>query len=139
MDDLRITAGLTIPARELSFTAARASGPGGQHVNTTASAVTLVFDVAGSETLTGGQKARVLEKLASRLDSVGVLRVTARDERSQLRNLELARERLAAHLERALRRPKLRRATRPTKASKERRITRKKQRSTTKKLRGKVD
>jgi ribosome-associated protein len=94
----------------------RASGPGGQHVNTTESRVEIVFDIANSESLGPRQKARLLEKLGP------TVRAVARDERSQLRHRGLAEKRLAEKIAAALRVENPRLATRATKASKQRRL-----------------
>lgn len=94
----------------------RSSGPGGQHANVTASRVEASFDVAASGTLDDAQKRRVIARCGP------VVRAVAQDARSQARNRELALERLAARLERALAVPRARRATKPTKASKRRRL-----------------
>jgi ribosome-associated protein len=125
---LRVNDHCAIPEEELSFSAARAGGPGGQHVNTASTAVTLRFNVADSPSLTPGQKARIMERLGSRLTAAGELLVTARDSRSQHANREAARERLAAMLRKALTRRKPRRPTRPTRASQRRRVQSKKHR-----------
>jgi ribosome-associated protein len=113
---LRVNARLTIPLDEIELRTSRSSGPGGQHANVTASRVEAVFDVAASRTLSDAQRARLLERAGPRVTAV------AQDARSQLRNRELALERLRAKLVEALRVPRPRRPTRPTKASKERRL-----------------
>ena len=139
MDEVRINEGLSIPMSELTFTAARSGGPGGQHVNKVATSVTLVFDVAGSPSLSDGQRARLLDKLAARIGRDGTLRLTARDTRSQFANKEAVIERFAELVRLALVRPKARRATRPTLASKQRRLTTKRRRADVKKARGRID
>jgi len=116
MDDpLTIAPGLALPLDEVVLRASRSSGPGGQHANVTASRVEAVFDVAASSTLSAAQKARVIERAGPRVTAV------AQDARSQARNRELALERLAQRLAAALARPRPRRATRPTVASRRRR------------------
>ncbi len=135
MSRIEIAPGLSLAEDELEFSFARAGGPGGQHVNTTSTAVSVVFDVACSLALSEGQRARILEKLASRIDSRGRLRVTAGDTRSQAANRELALARLAALLAGALKRDKPRRPTRPGKAAKARRVDAKKIRGGRKALR----
>lgn len=135
MNRIEITPGLSIPEDEFEFSAARAGGPGGQHVNTTSTAVSVVFDVACSLSLSGSQRARILEKLASRIDSRGRLRLTASDTRSQAANRELVLARLVALLAGALKRDKPRRPTRPGKAAKARRMDAKKIRGGHKALR----
>lgn len=129
---LEVAPGLTIPADELSFAAARSGGPGGQNVNKVASKVLLSFDIAHSPCLSEAQRSRLLERLAARITKDGLLRVQASSHREQARNLEEARDRLGSLLAAALERPRARRATRPTRASKERRLGAKRRRSETK-------
>ncbi|GAA3753177.1 alternative ribosome rescue aminoacyl-tRNA hydrolase ArfB [Microbacterium kribbense] len=132
---LPVTAGLTIPETELSWRFSRSSGPGGQGVNTTDSRVELVWDAAGSSTLSPRQRVRLLERLSGRLVD-GVLTVAASEHRAQLRNREAARARLAAVVAEALRPPApARRATKPTRGATQRRLTAKKQRTDIKRLR----
>lgn len=126
---------LTIPPAELTERFSRSSGPGGQGVNTTDSRVELSWDAAGSGALNDTQRRRLLERLADRLVG-GVLTVVASEHREQRRNRDAARRRLAAVVADALAPPpRTRRATRPTRGSQERRLTAKKQRSATKRLR----
>ncbi len=113
---LRITDKLTIPLAEVTLRASRSSGPGGQHANVTASRVEASFDVLASPTLSEAQRGRVLARVGPRVTAI------AQDERSQARNRELALTRLAERLAGALATPKRRRATRPTAASRERRL-----------------
>ena len=132
---LRVSRSILIPERELRWRFSRSSGPGGQSVNTADSRASLSFDVANSTALGPVQRARALERLAGRLTD-GVLTVTSDEERSQLRNREVARERLAEILARAVAPPPpKRRPTKPSKAAKERRLADKKRRSRTKQLR----
>ncbi|WP_311258746.1 alternative ribosome rescue aminoacyl-tRNA hydrolase ArfB [Microbacterium sp. WCS2018Hpa-9] len=132
---LRISAGLTIPESELSWRFSRSSGPGGQGVNTADSRVELVWDAAGSAVLSPHQRERLLDRLSGRLVN-GVLTIAASEHRAQLRNRDAARDRLAALVGEALRPPAPpRRATKPSRGSKERRLTAKKQRTDVKKLR----
>jgi ribosome-associated protein len=121
-DDLQVRPGLAIPLTEIELRTSRSSGPGGQHANVTASRVEAVFDVAASGALSDAQKARVSAKLGPRVTA------SAQDTRSQLRNRELALERLAARLAHALEVRRPRTATRPTSASKRRRLDAKKRR-----------
>ncbi|HEX4806387.1 MAG TPA: alternative ribosome rescue aminoacyl-tRNA hydrolase ArfB [Conexibacter sp.] len=115
MDDPpEIARGLTLPLDEVLVRTSRSSGPGGQHANVTASRVEAVFDVAASRALSEAQKARVIERLGPRVTAV------AQDARSQARNRELALRRLAERLATALARPRPRRPTRPTAASRAR-------------------
>jgi ribosome-associated protein len=132
---IRVSPEVAIPVAELEFRASRASGPGGQGVNTTDSRVELVFDVAASTAFTEHQRARVLERLSGRLVA-GVLTVVAAEYRSQLRNREAARIRLAAMLRDALEPdPPTRRPTRPSRAARARRLADKRRRTLTKRLR----
>lgn len=134
--DLPVARHLVVPAAELLWRFSRASGPGGQGVNTTDSRVELTVDLATLSTLDDERRAAVRRRLQSRAVD-GRLTVVASETRSQLRNRALARERLAALLAAALAPPpRARRATRPTRGSKERRLAGKKQRGATKKLRG---
>ena len=114
---LRVTPRLAIPLAEIKLRTSRSSGPGGQHANVTASRVEAVFDVESSPSLTASQRERLLARAGVRVVAV------AQDERSQVRNRELALDRLAERLAQALKVPRSRRPTRPTKASRERRLT----------------
>jgi len=127
---------IEIPEDELVERFVRAAGPGGQNVNKVASAVELRFDVAGSRALPDAVRARLLARRDRRLTSEGVLVIQANRFRDQAKNRGDARERLAALIEAATHVPKRRVATRPTRASKERRIESKKNRSTIKRTRG---
>jgi ribosome-associated protein len=133
---VRVTPEVVIPMAELEFRASRASGPGGQGVNTTDSRVELRFDLAGSPSLPPEAKALALRRLGPRLDSNGVLRVVAQAQRSQLANRRAAVERFTELLSAALATPRPRRPTRPTRAAAARRVESKRRRSTTKRLRG---
>jgi ribosome-associated protein len=133
---VRITPEVVIPVAELEFQASRASGPGGQGVNTTDSRVELRFDLAGSPSLPPEAKARALRRLGPRVDAQGVLRVVAQTRRSQLANRRAATERFAELLAAALATPRPRRPTRPTRAAAARRVESKRRRSVTKRLRG---
>src|SRR5207245_4068184 len=106
--DVRITETVTISLAELHFQFSRSSGPGGQHVNRTASQVELTFDVLGSPSLNDGQRARVLSKLKSYIDTRGILHLTSQTTRSQHRNRAEVTERLPTTLQRALPVPKRR-------------------------------
>jgi ribosome-associated protein len=135
VSDLHIQPGLAIPADELRFTASRASGAGGQHVNRTSSRITLHWNVGASAVLDDAQRARITEKLRNRIGSDGELQVDVEDTRSQFRNRELACERLVELVRAALRVDPPRRATRPTYSSKLRRLDEKSQRSDIKRTR----
>jgi ribosome-associated protein len=132
---IRITPEVAIPVAELEFRASRASGPGGQGVNTTDSRVELRFDISGSPSLSDEVKELALRRLGPRVDSGGVLRVVAQAQRSQLANRRAAMERFAELLAAALATPRARRPTRPTRASTARRVDSKRRRSATKRLR----
>jgi ribosome-associated protein len=126
---LEVNESLSIPRSELDIRVSRSSGAGGQHVNKTSSRVEIFWNVAASRALTDEQRARLLERLESRLTTEGSIRIVASDMRSQVRNRDLAEERLAETVRRALVVPKKRRPTRPTRASKEARLDSKKKRS----------
>lgn len=130
-----INARLSIPRDELELKATRSSGPGGQHVNTSSTRIELVWNVATSPSLWEDERARLLEKLATRLDGEGRLRIVAQGERSQLQNREAAVARFAVVVAKALVVPKRRKATKPTKASKEKRLQGKKLRGNLKRER----
>ncbi len=136
-EDLQVLPGVVIPQWELVFTASRSGGPGGQHANKTSSRVTLHWSVATTSALSEQQRWRVKKNLASRLTQDGVLQLHVEDSRSQHRNKELACERLVEVIKKALFVPKKRRATKPSKASKKRRVAAKRGRSDIKKMRAK--
>ena len=125
-DTLPIRDGLGIPLTEITVRASRSSGPGGQHANVTASRIEASFDIAASSALSDTQKARAMGRLGRRVTAV------AQDARSQSRNRDLALERLAARLAHALEVPRPRTKTRPTAASRRRRLDDKRRRSETK-------
>ena len=124
-----MTRSVLLPLAEIELRFSRSSGPGGQHANTAETRVEAILDVEASTALTDVQKRRVVAKAGP------TLRAVAQDERSQLRNRELAVERLAEQLRAALKVQRRRVATRPTKASRERRLESKRRRSETKRLR----
>ena len=128
-ESIRVTRSVVVPLSEIELRTSRSSGPGGQHAQKTETRVEAVFDVEASSALTDRQKQRVIAKAGP------VLRAVAQDERSQLRNKELAVERLAAVLREALHVERRRVPTRPTAASRERRLEQKKRRAGVKKLR----
>lgn len=130
-----ITNSLSIPMEELRFRFARAGGPGGQHVNRTATQVELLFDVAHSPSLSDEQRARILAGLAGRIDREGVLHIQSRGTRSQLRNREEAIARFQALLRRVLQKRRPRRPTQPTAAARQRRLEAKARRSEKKRRR----
>jgi len=128
-DSIRVTRSVVLPLAEVELRFSRSSGPGGQHANTAETRVEAILDIEASSALTDAQKRRVLAKAGP------TLRAIAQDERSQWRNRELAVERLVEQLRKALKVERRRVATKPTRASRERRLESKKRRSTTKKLR----
>ena len=111
-----VAPGVAVPLSEIELRMSRSSGPGGQHANVTASRVEAVFDVAGSRSLDQWQRSRVMARAGPRLTAV------AQDARSQARNRDLALERLQGRLAAALAVPRTRRPTRPTAASRQRRL-----------------
>lgn len=118
--------------QELTWKAVRSSGPGGQHVNKTASKVVIQFDVANSQALTEEEKIRALKKLEPRLTTNAVLIIESSDSRSQHQNRDSGIERLLEIITNASKKPKPRKKTRPTKASKFKRLREKKLRGETK-------
>ena len=118
-EELRIDERTAIPLAEVELRTSRSSGPGGQHANVTASRVEAVFDVAASRSLDESRRARLLDRLGP------VVTAVAQDGRSQYRNRELALSRLAAKLGAALRVPRRRRPTKPTRSSRRRRLDQK--------------
>jgi ribosome-associated protein len=126
---MRVTRSVVLPLSEVELRFSRSSGPGGQHANTSETRVEAILDVEASSALTEAQKRRVLAKAGP------TLRAIAQDERSQLRNRELAIDRLVEQLRQALKVERRRVATKPTRAARERRLETKKRRSQTKKLR----
>ena len=135
---LEITSAVTIPDSDLSMSFVRASGPGGQNVNKVASAVQLRFDLIGSNALDERVKLRLRALAGRRVTDDGALLIIARNHRTQEQNRREAHERLADLVRAALVEPRARKATKPTRASKERRLEGKKRERRTKSLRGKV-
>ena len=128
-ESIQVTRTVAIPVSEIDLRFSRSSGPGGQHAQKSETRVEAIFDVEASSALTPAQKARVIRKAGP------VLRAIAQDERSQLRNRELAVERLVESLREALRVPRRRRPTKPTAAARQRRLEQKRRRGETKQLR----
>lgn len=121
--------GCSIPMSEITVRASRSSGPGGQHANVTASRIEASFQISGSTSLNTAQRKRLEERFGDRVTAV------SQDARSQTRNRELALERLAGKIADAITPPKARHKTRPTRASKERRLEGKRKRSEVKRAR----
>ena len=132
---IRVHSSLTIPASELEVRFSASGGPGGQHANKVATRVDLSWNVRDSQVLGPRQRSQILSRLGHRIDGAGNLRLSSDGYRSQLRNREEVSQRLASLVAEALRPRKSRRATAPTKASKERRLQDKRKRSETKKAR----
>ncbi len=134
-EPLEITTRIIIPASELTWSAVRASGPGGQNVNKVASKVELRFDAAHSRVLSDDTRSRLIQLAGSRASLEGVIVVVVQDTRDQRRNLELARERLSDLIRQALVRPKRRRPTKPSRAAQARRLDAKKRQGDKKRAR----
>jgi ribosome-associated protein len=126
---LPVNASFAIPRSELQYRASRSGGAGGQHVNTSSTRIELLWDLTHSVAVSDEQRQLLSEKLRARLDADGSVRVVASDRRSQLQNRESAEERLVDIVRRALVVPKKRKATRPSKAAKQKRLNEKKKRS----------
>jgi ribosome-associated protein len=132
-ESIRVTRSVVLPLSEIELKFSRSSGPGGQHAQKSETRVEAVFDVESSRALSDTQKRRVVARVGP------VLRAIAQDERSQSRNRELAVERLVDQLRRALRVERRRVPTKPTAASRERRLEQKRRRSQVKRLRREHD
>ena len=135
MTGLRVHNRLEIPDEELEWSFTPSPGPGGQHANKTSTRAEVMWNIDGSGVLSESQRQRIRKRLGRRIDASGTLRVGSSTHRSQLRNREEARRRLAELVRTALQPDKPRRPTRPTVASREDRLRAKKQRSETKRLR----
>jgi ribosome-associated protein len=120
---LNVGPGKDIPREELVVRATRASGPGGQHVNTSSTRIELLWNVRHTTALSPDEVARVLRRLGKRVDSEGWLRIVATESRSQLRNRRMAEQRLVTIVRDALRVPRVRLPTKPTESSRQRRLS----------------
>ena len=128
-ESIRVTRSVTLPLEEIQLRFSRSSGPGGQHAQRSETRVEAVLDIEASQALTEAQKRRVMGRVGP------VIRAVAQDQRSQHQNRELAVERLVEALREALKVPRRRRPTKPTAASRERRLEQKRRRSEVKRLR----
>jgi len=132
-ESIRVTRSVVLPRTEIELRTSRSSGPGGQHAQKSETRVEAVFDVEASSALSEGQKKRVLAKIGP------VLRAVAQDERSQLRNKELATERVVAILREALRVERKHVPTKPSRAAEQRRLDDKRRRGEVKRLRRELE
>jgi ribosome-associated protein len=138
-DALEVTDTVSIPRDELSIRVSRSGGPGGQHVNTSSTRVELLWNPSATRAIPEGLLQHVQQRLRSRTNADGFVRVVSSEHRSQLRNREAAEQRLAGLVRAALTIPRARRKTAPTRASKEKRLESKKRRSEIKKRRARDD
>ncbi len=134
-EDLEIRPNLVIPGWELWFTATRSGGPGGQHANTSSTRVILHWSMENSSVLDGDQKRRVRKRLKRNLTDDGILQVSVADTRSQHRNRQIARQRMAKQVQKALQKKKRRVATKPSRSARRRRLQKKRRRGKKKELR----
>ena len=137
-EDLILSRTRVLPGHSLTVRTARASGPGGQHVNRTETKVQLSFDPRAVPWIDEGTRLRILALAGRQVDSEGCIYLTSQEHRDQAQNLDAAREKLKALVLKALVRPKRRIATKPTRASKARRVDEKKRHGKTKAQRGRV-
>lgn len=137
-EDLRIDAKRVLPAASITYKTARASGPGGQHVNRTESKIQLTFDPRAVPWVDEGIRLRIVSLAGRNVDSAGCILITSQEHREQPRNLDDARDKLRELVTRALVRPKRRIATKPSKAAKRRRLDEKSKHSDKKQGRGRV-
>lgn len=132
-DSIRITENIEIPLADIKYRYSRSSGPGGQHVNTSDTRVTLLFDISRSavfqQALSENKYARFLSRLKKQLNKDGVLQISCQQTRSQLKNKEIALDQLTKIIKQALVEPKPRKKTKPSKAAKQKRLNDKKRRS----------
>jgi ribosome-associated protein len=132
---IQITPTLSVPMRELKFVATTGSGPGGQHVNRVATKIALLWNVETSTSVTNSQRNRIHQKLSTRINKIGILRISSSKYRSQKANRTATIERFASLLQDALKRKIVRRKTKVTRNQKAKRMDQKKRRSSTKSLR----
>ena len=132
---IHITPKLSIPIRELKFVASTSSGPGGQHVNRVATKIVLLWDVKSSTSISRSQQSRILNKLATRINKAGILRVSSSKHRSQKANRSATIDRFILLLQDALKRAIARKRTNISRTQKAKRLEQKKRRSTIKSLR----
>ncbi|HIA71907.1 MAG TPA: aminoacyl-tRNA hydrolase [Phycisphaerales bacterium] len=135
---LFVTSKLSIPSREIKYVYGTSSGPGGQHVNKVATKATLLFNVLHSESLSPVQKLRVMEKLKTRINKLGVLRVVSSKFKSQKKNREIVRDRFVAFIRESIQPVRKRKKSKVPFASKRKRLDSKKKRGETKRLRNRV-
>ncbi len=138
-DALEVNEEVSIPRDELSIRTSRSGGAGGQHVNTSSTRIELLWNIAGTRALPEGVRDGVLQRLRSRTNADGVIRIVSSEHRSQLRNRQAAEDRLVKLVRSALTVPRARRKTGPTRASKEARLQAKKRRAEVKKRRSSED
>lgn len=138
-EELEVTERVAIPRDELTIRASRSGGAGGQHVNTSSTRIELLWNAAQSRALPGDVREHVLQRLRTRTNADGFIRIVSSEHRSQLRNREAAEERLVKLVRGALAIPRQRRKTAPTRASKEARLEAKKRRSEIKKRRSREE
>lgn len=138
-DALEVTESIAIPREELSMRVSRSGGAGGQHVNTSSTRVELLWNIGATRAIPEALRAGVQQRLRSRTNADGFVRIVSSEHRSQLRNREAAEERLVRLVRAALTVPRARRKTAPTRASKEARLEAKKRRAEIKRRRAKDD
>lgn len=139
MNELIISERITIAEQEVSYSASRASGPGGQHVNKVSTKVTLHFNVLHSATLSDEQRLRILRKLKTRISARGILQISSQANRSQFANKEAVKKRFIELIQEALRRKPPRKKTQVPRAVKQKRLDHKKQHARLKEMRKKKD